>query len=117
MISFPVSWPHKALSPNSRVHWVVKARATAGDRFAAKVNARVAGAHKLKLDRPAVKLTFRPPDRRRRDQDNLIASCKAILDGIAEALGIDDSRFVLTFEVGEPARGGRIDVTISEAGA
>ena len=117
MISFPVSWPHKALSPNSRVHWGVKARATAGDRFAAKVNARVAGAHKLKLDRPAVHLVFRPPVRRNRDDDNMVASCKAILDGIADALRVDDSRFILTFEWGEPVRGGRIDVTISEAGA
>lgn len=36
---------------------------------------------------------FYPPDRRHRDDDNLIASFKAGRDGIALALGIDDKRF------------------------
>ena len=32
---------------------------------------------------------------RRRDRDNAMASLKAALDGIAEALGVDDSRFIV----------------------
>jgi crossover junction endodeoxyribonuclease RusA len=38
-------------------------------------------------------LTFVQPDKRRRDRDNLLASCKAALDGLAAALKVDDSRF------------------------
>lgn len=38
-------------------------------------------------------LVFYMPDRRRRDADNLLAACKPALDGIAAALGVDDSRF------------------------
>lgn len=38
-------------------------------------------------------LTFVQPDKRRRDRDNLLASCKAALDGVAAALKVDDSRF------------------------
>ena len=35
-----------------------------------------------------------PTDRRRRDADGLLSSLKAALDGIAKAMGVDDSRFV-----------------------
>ena len=37
---------------------------------------------------------FHPPDRRKRDDDNLKASLKHARDGIADALGIDDNRFL-----------------------
>jgi crossover junction endodeoxyribonuclease RusA len=41
----------------------------------------------------ALRLTFVQPDKRRRDRDNLLASAKAALDGVAAALMVDDSRF------------------------
>jgi len=59
--------------------------------------------------------TFCPPDKRRRDRDNLIASMKAATDGIADALGIDDANFTATYSFGEPIKGGSVLVTISEA--
>jgi crossover junction endodeoxyribonuclease RusA len=34
-----------------------------------------------------------PKDKRHRDYDNLLAASKSMLDGIAHALGVDDSRF------------------------
>lgn len=40
-----------------------------------------------------LRLTFVQPDKRRRDRDNLLASAKAALDGLAAALKVDDSRF------------------------
>lgn len=33
------------------------------------------------------------PDGRHRDLDNMLAACKAQIDGIAQALGVDDKRF------------------------
>jgi crossover junction endodeoxyribonuclease RusA len=39
-------------------------------------------------------LDFYAPDKRRRDDDNMIASFKAGRDGIADALGVDDHRFI-----------------------
>lgn len=33
------------------------------------------------------------PDRRARDRDNLLAASKPSLDGIADALGVNDARF------------------------
>lgn len=44
--------------------------------------------------RIALWLDFYPPDRRARDDDNMIASFKAGRDGIALALGINDKRFI-----------------------
>ncbi len=38
-------------------------------------------------------ITFVAPDGRHRDLDNMLAASKAALDGIAEALGIDDRLF------------------------
>ena len=40
-----------------------------------------------------VRITFYPPDARRRDDDNMIGSFRAARDGIADALGVDDRRF------------------------
>ncbi len=38
-------------------------------------------------------LLFLTPDKRKRDADNMLAASKALLDGMAYALGVDDSRF------------------------
>jgi crossover junction endodeoxyribonuclease RusA len=41
-----------------------------------------------------LRLTFvQPPGRQRADADNLLASSKSALDGLAAALKVDDSRF------------------------
>ena len=40
-----------------------------------------------------IEMMFHPADKRRRDVSNLHAAMKAALDGIAEAMGIDDSHF------------------------
>jgi crossover junction endodeoxyribonuclease RusA len=41
----------------------------------------------------ALVLIFNMPDKRHRDADNCLAAAKAGLDGLAEALGIDDRHF------------------------
>jgi len=46
-----------------------------------------------KADRYPLSITFVAPDGRHRDLDNMLAACKAALDGVAEALGIDDRCF------------------------
>jgi len=40
-----------------------------------------------------VSIVYCPPDKRRRDLDNLLAASKASLDGMANAMGVDDTRF------------------------
>jgi len=89
-------WPERALHPNARVHWRQLAKAKKAARSLAFLEAVRAGAKGANL--PAGRLhlwiDFYPPDRRRRDDDGLLASMKAHRDGIADALGVDDSRFV-----------------------
>jgi crossover junction endodeoxyribonuclease RusA len=38
-------------------------------------------------------LLFLTPDNRKRDVDNMLAASKSLIDGMARALGVDDSRF------------------------
>jgi len=58
-----------------------------------------------------------PPTAHARDDDNLIASLKPHRDGIAKALGIDDSRFEQRpLQWGDPVKGGRIVVVLDADG-
>lgn len=61
----------------------------------------------------ALWLDFVPPDRRHRDDDNLVASFKAGRDGIAMALGIDDKRFRCFPYVHDNQIGGFVRVRIT----
>jgi crossover junction endodeoxyribonuclease RusA len=55
-----------------------------------------AGIGKIDADSIEVRVSFYPPDRRPRDTDNMIASCKSFFDGISQAIGIDDSAWTLS---------------------
>lgn len=99
-------WPDSILSPNNRDHWRVRSMAKKQQR----ADWRALACH-YKLKAPAegkveVRMEFIPSDRRPRDADNLLASCKAGLDGLADAMGVNDSRFRITFDMGEPVKGG-----------
>lgn len=96
IISLP--WPDKKLSPNARIHWAQKARAKHAAKEAAYF---IAWSHIIEspFDRSKqyrMILTFCPPDKRRRDLDNIEASCKAAFDGMCEGLQIDDSQIIET---------------------
>lgn len=54
---------------------------------------------------------FVPPDRRG-DRCNFWNRCKAYFDGIAEALGINDARFLPSMSFAEPEKPGRVEVTL-----
>lgn len=98
-LMFP--WPPADLSPNARHgHWSSLARAKKRYRNACAMQARVQGAARVEVERLAVALEFVPPDRRARDLDNCIASLKAGLDGLADVLGVDDSRWTLQARMG-----------------
>ena len=93
--SVTLPWPPKELSPNVRLHWAQKSKHAKAYRMAC-----FALAHQAKLAKPETEgrvhlwIDFYPPDRRHRDDDNMIAAFKAGRDGLADALGIDDKRFV-----------------------
>ena len=110
-IAVVLPWPHKSLSPNARVHHLAKGREVKKHRQWARW-ATPARLH-VEAERLSVAVTFNPPDERRRDRDNLMASVKSFLDGIADALGIDDSRFDLQAPViGPVVKNGRVVVEV-----
>jgi crossover junction endodeoxyribonuclease RusA len=106
-------WPDKHLSPNARCHWAVKARATKDARHAARVlTLQATKMRRPKWDGAALHWEFHPKTRNTPDDDNAKASTKAFRDGIADALGIDDSKFQTTYSMGSPVKGGAVIVTI-----
>lgn len=109
-------WPAQALSPNARVHWSAKARAVKNARADAFLAALGAKARHLDVQALSVSVTFCPAVRRNRDDDNLIASLKPSLDGIADAVGINDSRFKLDrVRHGELTERGEVRIELREA--
>jgi crossover junction endodeoxyribonuclease RusA len=110
MIDLILPWPPKALSPNARTHWATKSRAA----YTCFLLCRQAGLQ-APAGRALLSLEFIPPDRRRRDDDNCIAAFKSGRDGVAQALGIDDSRFVTQLQISpDTTKGGAVRVRISD---
>ncbi len=106
-------WPPKELSPNARVHWAKKSKAAKQYRAECFLLTKKAGIAAPQSGEILFALEFVPPDRRKRDDDNLLASCKALRDGVADALGIDDSRFITQLRISrETVKGGEVRVRI-----
>lgn len=71
-----------------------------------------AGIRRIDAAALRVRITFHPPDARARDTDNMLASIKAGLDGVADVIGIDDSRWTLVLARGAPERRGRVELVL-----
>lgn len=107
-------FPDTKLSPNARLHWAALSRAKASYRNACYMVARSQGAWPLDADTLPMTITFHPPNKRRRDRDNMIAAFKAGQDGLSDALGVDDANFVPTYAVGDPVSGGAVVIDVPE---
>lgn len=121
-------FPPRQLSPNARLHWAPKSRKAKQYReqcWALTLNAIQAGGWNVYALRKLVEeghtvhlvIDIFPPDRRGRDDDNIIASFKSGRDGIADALKIDDKHFRISPEVhrDEPVTGGAVLVTVARS--
>jgi len=106
IISAP--WPPSGLSPNARLHWAQKATITKGYKAAVGWEAKAQGIKRIEARTLFVTITFCPPDKRPRDRDNMIASAKAAQDAIAAMIGVDDSKWVPTYRVGDPVKDGQV---------
>jgi hypothetical protein len=109
MIVLP--FPPASLSGHNKGHWrgkspvVAKLRQTAHDA--------TWDAKPVIPERGDVRLHIRfvPPDRRG-DRVNYWNRCKPLIDGIADGLGINDSRFLPSMSFAEPEKPGRVEVTV-----
>lgn len=108
-------WPARELHPNSRVHWSKRAKHAKQARAQAFILARKAFAGIQWPDgRLHLWIDFYPPDKRIRDDDGLLSSMKPHRDGIADAIGIDDSRFVSHPYIRDEVRkGGEVRIRIT----
>jgi crossover junction endodeoxyribonuclease RusA len=107
-------WPARELSPNARGHWSRAARAKRHQRALWASLAHQAGLGGVRGLGMAweVHLAFAAPCRRARDLDNLLAACKAGLDGLADAMGVDDRHWRIAIDRADPVSGGRVDVEV-----
>ena len=113
MIVLP--FPHKALWPNGRAHYMAKAREVKKHReWAFTAALKHIRRHGIPADRPVVlRYIITPKTRHAIDIDNIVAAMKSYQDGIAQALGIDDSQFAAP-EIGfaAPAKPGQVEVML-----
>lgn len=94
-IEFP--WPPRGLSPNARLTVFAKASLfKKAKQLAFSRTKEALNGEKIALrkgQRMNIQLVLEPPVLRYHDEDNLLANCKATLDGIAMAMGINDHFF------------------------
>jgi crossover junction endodeoxyribonuclease RusA len=122
MIVVELPFPNSKLNPNRSkgVHWAATSALRKAARTSAYALARVAalgtpwfGVERRKADTVPLVITFIQPDRRHRDRDNLLAACKPALDGVADALEVNDSQFdpvTIRREYGAKPGGVRIEI-------
>ena len=108
-----LQFPPSELMPNRKngKHWGSTHDIKTGSREAAhKATKSVIDTWKEPEGNIPLSLLFLSPDKRKRDLDNLLAASKAALDGIAQALGVDDKRFkpILIDEVYSGGLGGTV---------
>lgn len=111
MLTLP--WPPSTLSPNGRLHWARLAKAKAEYRKLCKAVTARSGRWKMP-ETFDIALRFVPPTRRNYDRDNLLARMKAGLDGMCDAMGIDDKRIgaITVHRLAESeGRPGRVELT------
>jgi crossover junction endodeoxyribonuclease RusA len=112
-----LGWPAPELSPNARVHAMVLARFKKAAKIEAGWATKIANPVRWapQSETVAIHLIAHPkPTGPHPDSDNLIASCKAHLDGIAGALGINDRMFQApTVEWSDRCERGKLIVVLS----
>jgi crossover junction endodeoxyribonuclease RusA len=115
MVELVLGWPPSELSPNKRLHWAKVSKFKAAYREACwAVTLEQAGTARTDIGGDLhLILEFVPPDRRSYDRDNLVARMKSGLDGVADALKINDKQFTtLTARVDARQVGGFVRVRI-----
>lgn len=105
----PLSYDKPPLNLNDRGHWATKDQHRKALRYEAAMRAR----SQIPRGLPHIhtRLFYRPPDRRRRDEDNLIATAKPCWDGIVDAGVVKDdtSEFMTKYmpKIVPPVKGKR----------
>lgn len=114
MTTITLPWPPASLSGHAKGHWRSKSTPTAKHREWARLATLAAGVTAPATGDIRICMYFVPPDRRG-DRTNFPIRLKPYFDGIADALGVNDARFLPSYEFGEPDPPGRVLVTLGGA--
>lgn len=114
-LEFP--FPASQLLPNAarRLHWRVRAAHAQPARLIGRVETlnALCGRAFAGSDEIEIEITYHPPTRRKYDSDGILSALKPTLDGIADALEIDDYCFnPIRLTRGNVQRGGKVFVEI-----
>ena len=104
-------FPPATLSGHNTGHWHAKSATVRKHREWAKLATLAACVPVPDVGDIRVSITFYPPDRRG-DRTNFPNRAKPIFDGIADALNVNDSRFLPSYHFGEPCKPGKVVVVI-----
>jgi len=104
-MTIELPWPPASLSGHNKGHWRDRAEIVAKHRLWARNATLAAKAAAPPHGDIKVIVVFYPPDRRG-DRVNFANRLKPYFDGIAEALGVNDSRFFPSYHFAEPIKGG-----------
>ncbi len=113
MTDITLPWPPASLSGHANGHWRSKSNPTAKHRDWANKATKAAGVTGIPISGDIrILVTFYPPDRRG-DRVNYPVRVKSYFDGIADALGVNDRRFLPSYQFAEPEKGaGRVVFSI-----
>lgn len=104
-----LTWPTPGLFPNKKGHWTDKAN----EKRKHKSDSYYLTKHQIKLfkwqgGRVPLNIIFSPPHQKY-DLDNCLAALKAALDGVADALHVNDRMFrPITIDFGDVVDGGEV---------
>jgi hypothetical protein len=104
-------FPPASLSGHNKGHWHAKSGIVAKHREWAKTATLAAKAAVPADGDIPISFTFYPPDRRG-DRVNFPIRIKPLVDGIADALKVNDSRFLPSYHFAEPVKNPRVVVRI-----
>lgn len=110
-------WPPSSLSGHANGHWRPKHTVTAAHRRWAHIaTLEVADTLSPQPERGDIRIhvSFVPPNRRG-DRTNFPNRLKPYFDGIADALALNDRRFLPSYEYAEPEHPGRVEVVLCPA--
>lgn len=104
-------WPPASLSGHNNGHWHSRSGIVAKHREWARNATLAAGIAAPEAGDIRVSATFYPPNRRG-DRLNFPTRLKPYWDGVADALKVNDSRFLPSFHYAEPVKDARVVLTI-----
>lgn len=105
-------FPPAVLSGHNTGHWRVKSTVVAKHRQDAFYATKAARPTVPSEGDIRLHIRFVPPDRRG-DRVNFPNRMKPYFDGIADALGVNDARFLPSYEFCEPEAPGRVEVVLA----